>query len=300
MDFTTNDPQNNEQPQSLHWSKDRLHADVQRAVGGPLNLIRELSLVSFHFHPAIEADWIVKRIKFLSYDLHSLFKNDTEAAERLAILNRFFFETEKFQCASRDSACNLSGETAGALQLHRVLSTRKGAPTVLALLYSFLAETIGVQLDFIDLKPSCFLKWCTDGKARFIDMTRAGSTISKDELIESMHSRFSRPEFSHTTLLDIYSFDSYLCDYLLDLRESLEVTIDPEHLLYLQNLLISYQPSNLHLVGERALLHRRIGNFKSALADLKRYFAFNDKLRAPAELVRLNEELIELIDRSKS
>ena len=297
MEISTGDSQNNEPTQSLHWSKDRLHADVQRAVGGALNLIRELSLVSFHFHPAVEAEWLVKRIKFLSYDLRSLIKAENEA-ERLAVLNRFFFETCGFQCVSRDVGSVLSGERAGAFQLHRVLITRKGAPTVVALLYSYLAESIGVTLEFIDLKPSCFLKWSTDGKSRFIDMTRAGSIISKDELIASMHTRFSRPEFSCTTLLDIYSFDSYLCDYLLNLRESLDVSVDPEHLLFLQNLLISYQPSNLHLVGERAVLHRRIGNFKSALADLKRYFAFNDKLNAPVELIRLNDELVQLLDRS--
>jgi hypothetical protein len=56
----------------------------------------------------------------------------------------------------------------------------------------------------------------------------------------------------------------------------------------------------LKFVGERALLHRRLGNFKSSLADLKRYFAFHERAKAPADLVALFDEMMRALESAKS
>ena len=289
-------------PHSAHWSGDRLHADVHRAVGGTLNLIRELARVSHHLDGTIPAEWMVKRMQFLSYELQAHLhlndhkygsKNDSES-ERLAALNRFFFGEQGFKCLSEPFRLP---EPSSAYRLSHVLTSREGAAPVLELLYAFLAERIGVSLDFVDLKPTCFLRWRDGGRSRFIDITRSGSTLSSDELIETLHTRFKLTSFCNASLLEIYSFESYLCEYLRELRQSLGPVADPESLLFIQDTLIAYQPSNLNLIGERALLHRRLGNFKSSLSDLKRYFAFHDRSRAPRELVDLHRELTDLLEK---
>jgi regulator of sirC expression with transglutaminase-like and TPR domain len=294
----------------------RLRADVNRAVGGLLNLVRELSRVSALVATEATSERIVKRIQFFTYEIRSLLPASTNLCERdrLSILNRFFFEEKGFRCLPTaekhtPGAATIGGE---AYLLNQVLANRAGAPLAIALLYAYMAEHMGVTLEFVDLYPSCFLKWNEAGRSRFIDVSRGGSTLSSDELIELLQERFS-PENSTSapsvpvtpTLLaarlgETLTFETFVADYLTQLKVALDPIPDAEHALILQNTLISYQPSNLALLGERAILHRRLGNFKSALADLKRYFAFHEREKAPKELVALHDDLLRLLDRSKS
>lgn len=275
----------------------RLHADVQKAVGGGLNLIRELARVSYHLDPSVHPDWLVKRIKFFAYELQSQLDSTHTNRERLNRLNTFFFTQKKFRCLTELSSL---AEPSEAFALNHVLAHRAGSPNVLALIYSYLAEKIGVQLEFVDLKPACFLKWSDHGRSRFIDIIRTGTTLSSDELIGMLHTRFEMTSLNNTSLLETYPFESYLTDYLLDLKTSLAPQDDPEKLLFLQNILVAYQPSNLQLLAERAVLNRRVGHFKSALSDLKRFFVFYDREKAPLELVQLHDDLVQVLERQKS
>jgi regulator of sirC expression with transglutaminase-like and TPR domain len=297
---TTNPPSGGEK--SLHWSKDRLHADITKAVGGVMNLVREVARVSHKMDEAVPAEWMVKRAQFMSYELQTLARNAQTEIEKLGVLNHFFFEEKNFRCVTDFSRVRDATE---AFRLNRVFNDRTGAPIVLELLYAYLAEKIGVKLEFVDLKPTCFLKWCEKGRSRFIDITRGGATLSSDELIETLQTRFRITSFTTSTVLDAYTFESFVGDYVSALKRACGLGADagstnPEKLLFLQDTLIAYQPSNLHLVGERALLQRRLGNFKGALSDLKRYFAFHDRARAPGELVRLYDELVQLLERTKT
>lgn len=277
-----------EPPQrSQHWSNERLHADAVRAVGGVMNLVREVARISHRIDSTIPADWMIKRIQFLGYELQTLARHAATEGEKLNVLNKFFFESKKFRCEPN------------SYRLNRILIDRAGAPLILELLYAHLADRIGVTLEFVDLKPTCFLKWYDAGRSRFIDISRGGSTLSTDELIETLHTRFSMTSFTNTTLLDAFSFESFIADYVASLKRHCEPATHPELLMFLQDTLIAYLPSNLYLIGERALLHRRLGNFKQALADLKRYFAFHERDRAPTDLVQLHDELTQL-ERSKT
>lgn len=312
---------------SQHWSKDRLHVDVSRAVGDLKNLLREVARISHQIDPFGSDERTVKRVQFLAYELQTYVKyadvkyadvkcadvkyaevqnittqNSTTDSRKLEMLNQFFFKQKSFQCVSNLSQTHSQAE---AYCLNRVLSSRSGAPIVIELLYAFLAEQIGVVLEFVDLKPTCFLKLCESGHSKFIDVTRFGSTLTSDELIETLHSRFQLTTFSSKTVLEACTFESYITDYLSSLKKNLNmssIASKPEQgkLLFLQDTLIAYQPSNLQLVGERALLHRSLGNFKSALADLKRFFAFHDRSRSAVELVRLYDELVNLLERNKT
>ncbi len=279
----------------------RLHADAHRAVGGTLNLIREFSRVSQELDPTTTQDRIVKRLVFLSYDLQMHVAEGASEHERLSVLNRFFFDTHRFKCSAEPTRLT---ETCESFRLNRVLADRLGAGSVLSLIYAYLAERIGVRLEFVDLKPASFLKWTektsSKPRPRYIDMTRSGAILTDDELIETLHTRFKMLSICHANVLEPYAFENYLCDYLHDLKKSLVASGDPEHLLFIQDTLISYQPSNLQLLAERALLHRRIGNFKSALSDLKRYFAFHERSKSPVEFVSLYEELTQLLERHKT
>lgn len=252
-------------------------------------LLNEMSRVSHHLEPETPVEWMLKRVQFFAYELQTFIGDrDLTPAEKLSKLNLFFFEEKKFRCAMEKSV--------DALRLNRVLTSRIGMPLVLELLYAYLAEGIGLSVEFFDLKPICFLKWRHDGQAHYIDISRNGVALSNEELIETLHSRFRMTSIPHDCVLEECTVEAFASDYVKSLKEGFDVAIEGETVLYLQNLLIAYQPNNMQLIGERALLFRRLGHFKSALADLKRYFAFHDRARAHEDLVKLHDELMELVE----
>lgn len=252
-------------------------------------ILNEVSRISHHLEPETSVEWMIKRVQFFAYELQTFIGcRNLTPAEKISALNRFFFEEKKFRCVIEKSV--------DALRLNRVLASRTGMPLVLELLYACLAEGIGLNVEFVDLKPICFLKWRHDGQARYIDISRNGATLTNEELIETLHSRFRTTSIPHTCVLEECTVEIFASDYVKSLKEGFDASTEGETVLFLHNALITYQPSNLQLLGERALLHRRLGHFKSALADLKRYFAFHDRARASEELVKLHDELMELVE----
>lgn len=254
-------------------------------------MLREVARFSFELDPEMPTEWMIKRTQFFAYELAMCLPDDCESQrDRLAFLNRFLFDTKCFKCLTELSHLTRPSD---AFRLSRVLAARAGCPMMLALIYAFLAERLGVTLEIVDFNPAWFLRWTEDGRARYIDVSRGGATMGAEELMEQMHERFAVATFEPLT------FDRFMVAYLSDLKSTLSgFDAQPEKQLLLQNALIAYQPSNLQLLTERAMLNRRLGNFRTALSDLKRYFAFHDRERAPADLVRLHEELVALLDRN--
>ncbi len=258
-------------------------------------MLQEMSTVSAQLEPSIHRDWVVKRVQFLAYELRSQTPAHSTPGESCEILNRYFFGEKGFSAVSRLQDVP---DASPALLLHRVLTARAGAPAVLSLIYSFLACQIGLRLEFVDLRPTCFLKFIDKGVSRFIDLTRDGRVLSSDDLLESLHTRFHLDTVPRSALLDHVPSERFMTDYLLSLKVAYVRRGEPDALLLIQNALMAHQPASLQLLGERALLHRRLGNLKNALADLKRYFSFNDRERAPDEFTRAYDELVATLERA--
>jgi regulator of sirC expression with transglutaminase-like and TPR domain len=233
-------------------------------------------------------EWMIKRTQFFAYELAMCLPADCQTErDRLAFLNRFLFDSKCFKCTSQLSHLTRPSD---AFRLSRVLAARSGAPIMLALIYAFLAERLDITLELVDFNPTWFLRWTEDGRSRYIDVTRGGATIGAEELLEQMQDRYATASFEPLT------FDRFIVAYIAGLKSTLQgFDAQLEKVLFLQNALIAYQPSNLTLLTERASLNRKLGNFKSALSDLKRYFAFHDRERAPSEVLRLHDELVALL-----
>ncbi|MCM2282699.1 MAG: transglutaminase-like domain-containing protein [Bdellovibrionaceae bacterium] len=260
-------------------------------------MLQEVSTISSQLDPTTPPDWIVKRVQFLAYDLRTHTSAQSTPQELCDVLNQYFFHEQGFSAIARLQDLL---DPAPALLLHRVLTARAGAPAVLSLIYSFLACQIGLRLEFVDLRPTCFLKFIDQGISRFIDLTREGHVLSSDDLLESLHTRFHLNAVPASALLDPVPSHRFMTDYLLSLKVAYVRRGEPAALLLIQNALMNCQPSSLQLLGERALLYRRLGQFKNALADLKRYFSFNDREHAPAELIRAYDELRAQLERHRN
>ncbi len=267
---------------------------LELSQSGALRELREMSRLSYELDPSVPTEWMIKRVQFFAYELEASIDDSFTEHRKLSALNVFFFQKKKFQVVADPM---LGSEPWSSFVLSHVLTARAGSPTVIALLYSILAKHLSIPLELVDLKPASYLRWVDSGRARYIDITRGGAACSTDELLEVLHARFQSDSLISANLLESYSPETYLVEYVLELRASLRLYGDPEKLLYLQNFLISLQPNNFNLLGERAVLHRQIGNFKSALLDLKRYFSFFERERAPEDLVELHDDLVEMLER---
>lgn len=260
-------------------------------------MLKEMSAISAQLDPGIGADWMVKRVQFMAYELRTHTPYEASPFELCEILNDYFFEQKGFSAVAK---IHEAKDPLTCLLLQRVLSSRTGAPVVLSLIYSFLATQIGLKLEFVDLRPTCFLKCVVDGASHYIDMNGRGRILSSEAMLECLHSRVHMKAIPAAALLEPVSMERYLSEYLTMLKMEYVRRSNHESLLTIQNALMAQQPSSLQLLAERALLYRRLGHFKQALADLKRYFSFQEKETAPIEVLTVFNELTELVDRQKT
>jgi regulator of sirC expression with transglutaminase-like and TPR domain len=306
-------PSQNKSSSASTWGASNSDAEVsgstdETSVGSSsvtIKTLLEVCRISNHLDPEISAEWMMRRVQFFAYELQAslvpiLNVSPLDDSQKLAHLNQYFFNAKQFRCAT-DKELN-------HLRLSRVLQTRVGTPMMLELLYAYFAEKIGICLQFVDLRPICLLKWRNGRQTRYIDISRGGALLSSSELIETLQSRFSFNNSSSSTfqanqnekLLEDCSEELFTTEYVTHIKNMIDQLGDlrgrSETALFLQNALISYQPDDVRLVGERALIHRRLGNFKSALSDLKRYFAFHDRKRSSPELIRVHDELMQLLE----
>lgn len=179
------------------------------------------------------------------------------------------------------------------LHLGQVIQSRCGAASPLAVLYHFLAERIDVELSFVDLRPTRFLRHQIGAddidsnepvRSVFIDLFRSGRSITSDDLFKIIGQKMQSPRRG---LLERHSFEDYLAQFIEDMRRTSEIASDINKNLFLLNTLIAYRPSQVTLLAQRALLHFECGNSKLALQDLKRYFSFHDIAKAPASVREL-------------
>jgi regulator of sirC expression with transglutaminase-like and TPR domain len=260
-------------------------------------MLKEMSAISAQLDPGVGADWMLKRVQFMAYELRSHTPLEATAFELCETLNDYFFKQKGFKSIPKISEAK---DPLACLLLQRVLSSRVGSPAVLSLIYSFLATQIGLKLEFVDLRPTCFLKFVENGNSHYVDMNGEGRVLTSEALLESLHLRIQMKAIPKEALLEPVSVERFLCEYLGSLKSEYIRRSNLESLLIIQNALLAQQPSSLQLLAERALLYRRLGHFKQALSDLKRYFSFHDKETAPSEVLTVFHELTELVERQKT
>jgi regulator of sirC expression with transglutaminase-like and TPR domain len=247
-------------------------------------ILQDLIHISTLLAPETSAQWLHKRLLFFCYELESALGNlkgpEFSLQNRLAFLNSFFFEDKQFFCTTPPFSFE-------AQLLGHALSTRSGAPFLIAAIYAYMAKRLDIFLEFVELELTCLLKWEFGENTYFIDMAQSGKFLSSRQLIEVI---YGNKVLSETD-------ESLFSIYLNKLKSTLPQNIDLNLALSFQNVLIKNDPFNLQFVAERALIHRKLGNLKSAFADLKRFFSFHESDKIPAELLALHTELLILLDR---
>ena len=252
-------------------------------------ITRHVILINKNLDPTTDITNLIRRLQFLCYELRSQINESHTSEDKLKILNDFFFCQKDFFSVSTFESDELAYES---LFLEKTLMQRSGSDVTMTLIYNHLAQHIGLPLYFIDLDPKCFLKFVGENQTTFIDLSRSGKFLSADDLLENIRRRLKNDKISISQICESLSPLQFLVNYLSGLKKYLTRQTQLKDLLLVQNSLLDLLPQNLNLLGERAIIYYKLHLPKNSVADLKRYFSFQPRDRAPQELVRIYDEIV--------
>jgi len=254
-------------------------------------ITKHISLVNKRLLASTDTAHLIRRLQFLCYELRSQLAGNESVENKFEILNDFFFKQKNF-LVQLNIESEIDDLNCQSLFLENTLVQRSGCPMLISLIYSHLALHIGLPLYFIDLEPKYFLKYEGLAKTLFVDLSRNGSFLTAEELLESIRCRLKDENISISQICESLTFREFLVSYLSHFKKKFIMQSKLNELLIIQNSLLDLLPQNLNLLGERAILYYKLNLPKNSVLDLKRYFSFQHRDRAPQELIRIYDELI--------
>lgn len=243
--------------------------------------------------PTVDTTNVERRLSFLGWDFDSRFAN--RRTFKLRDFADIYFNELGFRPAKGEADPD-------STLLDTVLAKREGTFTSLATLFAWGADraiekwrarepdTERLKFDLIQDAPTDVIRVTkVDSSVEYVSMKSKGQIVEDDEWLEwcSEH-----PSLQRLSLPEVWM------RLLNEMKTSLDVPSTrwtPTAALTAQNLildqLISFKPSHIRWLAERAVIRHRLGNDSGALDDLKRFFAFQERDAAPPSLVSLYEQL---------
>ncbi len=250
-----------------------LDFDNSRLIDSPLSALVWInqSLRSNDSTNSTDADYLLRPVNFMYYELASL-TSGLPDDELFASLNHYLFDTKKFQIA------------AVPVLLDEILADRRGCYSAIALLYMHLGCRLGLKIDFLRWPNRAILKWECQGRSRYVNLEECGRFLTEDELLNILNNERKDSIASLSLQESVVQYLTYLSFYYRQYADT-----DRLHKTF--GMILSFEPDNMRILAERALLRRDLGLLKDALQDMKRYFSFNEKVNSNSDLALVYEEL---------
>lgn len=210
-----------------------------------------------------------RHIQFVSFELQQECANK-DPIDRWGILRDFFFHKKEFSCESN-------------LWLKSVLHSRRGHPLTLGFLLLHLASQVGLPLQLIQARHHYIIRLVINGHTVYFDLMNNGKIMTDEDLVKVLHRSASN--------LEVWNAKQLLLAYLEELARQFEMCEDWNRLLSVYDLYLHLDDTCTSVFGLRGLLRHKLGMIREALSDLKRYFSFVEKSRAPIELQHALVEL---------
>lgn len=171
-----------------------------------------------------------------------------------------------------------------------VVERRTGIPITLSLVYMEVAERAGLRCDGVGF-PGHFLVRCGEPEQNlYIDPFGSGARLDPAELLTRL-AGLNLGGASPGSFLAAVTRRQILQRMLNNLHTVFREKRDLERWLATVELLLRLEPWNGALVGERGMLHYRLGRPGLALADLERYVGTANPGAVSSGALRLLDEL---------
>ena len=202
---------------------------------------------------------------------------DAGQLQRLRVLNQFFFNELGF-------GANLNNyyDPDNSL-IHVLLSTRRGIPISLALLWMELAQGLGLTARGVAFPGHFMVKVNLPMGQAVIDPT-TGQSLSREQLSERLEPYRNAGSFMEDmeAPLGLYLQSApprdIMARMLRNLKEIYRTQEDWPRMLAVQERLIVLLPESWMEYRDRGLAHAEMGNTEQALADLECYLVHTDDL----------------------
>ena len=246
-------------------------------------------LVAQDEHPALDAHGVLLQIDALAERLHRRIPLDAVPLQRLRFLNRYFFQELGFAGNVNDYY------DARNSYLHEVLTTRRGIPITLALLYIEFAGHAGLSAQGVSF-PGHFLVKLRMPRGEVVIDPFTGHSLSRDDLEERLgpyrRQRGLVGDFEAPLGLFLQAAPprDVLARLLRNLKEIHRTAEDFARLLAVQERLVILLPQAWEERRDRGLALAELGADEAAAADLAAYLEHcGDADDAPALRLRLAE-----------
>jgi len=174
--------------------------------------------------------------------------------------------------------------------LDRVVERRRGIPITLSLVFMEVAERVGLRCDGVGF-PGHFLVRCGEPSQNlYIDPFHGGARLSRAELLARLAGADLGGASPESFLAGV-TRRQILQRMLNNLHALFRERRDLERWLATVELLLRLEPWNGQLVGERGMLHYRLGAPERALVDLERYVGAANPGAVSSGALRLLDEL---------
>lgn len=174
--------------------------------------------------------------------------------------------------------------------LDLVVERRAGIPITLSLVYMEVAQRIGLECDGIGYPGHFIVRYGGPQDPVYVDPFQQGARIDRAELLARLRS-FKIGTANPETFLAAVTRRQFLQRMLNNLHAIFRDRRDLERWFAVLELQARLEPWNAALVGERGMLHFRLGRLDDALRDLEAYVSAGDRPEASPGAVRLLDQL---------
>ena len=254
-----------------------------------LSLVEAAVSIAQDDFPRLDTQAVLAEIDALAVRLKRRFPADAVPVQRLRWLNRFFFQELGF-------AGNINHYSdPDNSYLHRVLSTRRGIPITLAILYIELASQIGLTARGVSF-PGHFLiklRMATgQQQGEVVIDPFTGQSLSRDELDDLLapykRNRGLQGEFDVPLglFLQAATAREVVARMLRNLKEIHRGAHDWQRQLQVQERLVVLLPQAWEERRDRGLIHAELGANRAAARDLADYLEHAPDASDRAQIAR--------------
>ena len=174
--------------------------------------------------------------------------------------------------------------------LDQVVERRMGIPISLSLVYMEVAQRVGLECEGVGF-PGHFIVRIGGAEApEFIDPFQQGARLDRQELLSGLRAHRlggAHPEMFLAAVTRRQILQRMLHNLLVIYREQRDL----ERWYAVLELLLRLEPWNAKIVGERGMLHYRLGRMDEALTDLEAYVSASDEPAPSRGALRLLDQL---------
>jgi regulator of sirC expression with transglutaminase-like and TPR domain len=221
-------------------------------------------------------------VDLLAAKLQRRLAPDASSVQKLRLLNHFFYRELGFAGNVNDYYDPDNS------YLHRVISTRRGIPISLAVLYMELAQQIGLNVRGISFPGHFLMKLSIQSGDIVLDPFN-GASLSREELEERLEPYFEQQSYPGAIPLSYYLHAAHPREILVRMLRNLK-TLFLEHMrwqrvLGVQQRLLILLPDEITERRDRGLVYANLECPQAALEDIEAYLA--ERPYAPdAEMLR--------------